>query len=106
MNNYTDASTNNDFNNIITINIEIMLAKNQYEVLNIICNTYKKSIQEYIHKALVQTMQSDIEDGNFSEALLDKLDEEDINDNQKIKNNDDNVSYSSYVKNDLENLQI
>ncbi len=77
MNNSVETtSTRKDPNNMVRINQTLNLTKNQYEVLNIICNTSAKSIPEYIHKALVQTMQSDIEYGNFADVLLDKLDDD------------------------------
>jgi len=41
--------------------------------LKIVCDTYQKSIPEYIQEALVEVMRSDIEEGNFCDALLDKL---------------------------------
>ena len=60
---------------IIAINEKkVSLTKNQYEVLNMIYKSYKKSISEYMQEALVRTMQSDIEDGELCDVLLDKLD--------------------------------
>jgi anti-sigma28 factor (negative regulator of flagellin synthesis) len=78
---------NNDNNksaidNTITINEKINLTKKQHEILNMICNSYGMPISKYMQEALVQTMRSDIEDGDLSDVLLDKLDEDDNNNNK------------------------
>jgi hypothetical protein len=62
--------------NEVKINEEVSLTKKQLEVLNIICNTYKELISQYMKDALIDKMQSDIEDGDFSDVLLSKLHEE------------------------------
>jgi hypothetical protein len=49
------------------------MTKGQYEVLNIICNTYEESFSQYLQEALVEAMRFDIEEGNFSEVLLQKI---------------------------------
>jgi hypothetical protein len=59
----------------VTITEEVNLTNNQYEVLNIICNTYEESVSQYLQDALVEAMRFDIEEGNFSDVLLEKLDE-------------------------------
>jgi hypothetical protein len=59
-----------------------LLKKDQYEVLKIICNTYQTSFSEYMQQALVEAMRFDIEEGNFCDALLEKIDNYD-----KSKNN-------------------
>ena len=41
--------------------------------MNIICDTYQISISEYIQEALIEAMKFDIEEGNFSDALLEKV---------------------------------
>ena len=41
--------------------------------MKIVCDTHHKSIPEYIQEALVEVMRSDIEEGNFCDALLDEL---------------------------------
>jgi hypothetical protein len=61
----------------ITLSEKIRITRKQSEVLKIICDTYQKSILECIQEALVEVMRSDIEEGNFCDALLDKLDDED-----------------------------
>src|SRR2546425_12751814 len=64
--------------NLITINEKVNLSRKQYEVLKIICDTYEQSISEYMEEALVEAMQYDIEEGNFSATLLEKLEEDDM----------------------------
>jgi hypothetical protein len=60
----------------VTINEQIVLTRDQYELLKIISNTSNKSVSEYIQKALIETMKSEIEFGDFCDMLLDKLDSE------------------------------
>jgi hypothetical protein len=70
----------------VTITERVNLTKNQYEVLNIICNTYEESISQYLQDALVEAMRFDIEEGNFSDVLLEKIidkKEENINKEKK-----------------------
>src|SRR5689334_12485027 len=61
---------------LISITENIHLTKKQYQVLNIICNTYEESISQYLEEALVLAMRFDIEEGNFCEALLENIDSE------------------------------
>ena len=61
--------------NLITIREKINLTKNQHEVLRMICNSYEMTISEYMQQALVEAMRFDIEEGNFSDVLLGKIDE-------------------------------
>jgi hypothetical protein len=63
-------------NSHVTINEQIILTRDQYELLKIISNTSNKSVSEYIQKALIETMKSEIEFGDFCDMLLDKLDSE------------------------------
>jgi hypothetical protein len=58
---------------IITINEKVNLTKQQHQVLKIICDTYESSFSEYMQQALVEAMRFDIEDGNFSDTLLEKI---------------------------------
>src|ERR671919_1053116 len=58
---------------LVSITKKIDLTKKQHEVLKIICNTYEISLLEYIQQAVVEAMRFDIEEGNFSDALLEKL---------------------------------
>jgi hypothetical protein len=62
---------------VITINEKVNLTKQQHQVLKIICDTYQISLSEYMQQALVEAMRFDIEEGNFSEALLEKIGGED-----------------------------
>jgi anti-sigma28 factor (negative regulator of flagellin synthesis) len=79
---HKNNNNKNTIDNTITINEKINLTKKQHEILNTICNSYGMSISKYIQEALVQTMRSDIEDGDLSDVLLDKLDEDDNNNNK------------------------
>jgi len=81
----------------ITINEKVNLTKQQHQVLKIICDTYETSFSEYMQQALVEAMRFDIEEGNFSDTLLEKIVGRDIkNDNssshssatQSVTNND------------------
>lgn len=38
-----------------------------------LCDTYQKPIPEYMQEALIEVIRSDIEEGNFCDALLGKL---------------------------------
>jgi activator of HSP90 ATPase len=74
-----NGSNKNALDNTVAINEKINLTKRQYKILNIICNSYEMSISKYMQEALVQTMRSDIEDGDLSDVLLDRLEEDDNN---------------------------
>jgi hypothetical protein len=54
------------------INEKLNLSGSQYEVLKIICDTYKQSISDYMQEALIEPMRFDIEEGNFCDILLQK----------------------------------
>jgi hypothetical protein len=95
---------------IITITETIKLKTRQHEVLKVICDTYRLSISEYIQEALIEAMTSDIEEGNFCETLLEKID----NDDNKSKNNNNSSHPPSpspdsfapeQMKNDLDLLK-
>ena len=58
---------------LVTINEKVNLTKQQNEVLQMICNSYEMTISEYMQQALVESMRFDIEEGNFSDVLLEKL---------------------------------
>jgi len=60
---------------LVTINEKVNLTKEQNEVLQMICNSYRMSISEYMQEALVEAMRFDIEEGNLSDILLEKIDE-------------------------------
>jgi hypothetical protein len=38
-----------------------------------ICNSYEMTVSEYMQQALIEAMRFDIEEGNFSDVLLEKL---------------------------------
>src|SRR6266496_6018642 len=71
---HTHSNKQDDF---ITITEKIKLRKDQYEVLKIICDTYQTSLSEYMQEALIEAMKFDIEEGNFSDVLLEKLNQDD-----------------------------
>src|SRR5438552_17016018 len=77
---------------IITINEKVNLTKQQHQVLKIICDTYETSFSEYMHQALVEAMRFDIEEGNFSDTLLEKIGGEDS------KNDDCSSPHSTVVQ--------
>ena len=58
---------------LVTINDKVNLTKEQNEVLQMICNSYEMTISEYLQQALAEAMRFDIEEGNFSDVLLEKL---------------------------------
>ena len=70
---HTIQNNNKDHKELVTITEKINLTKNQYEVLNIISNTYEESVSQYLQEALVEAMRFDIEEGNFSDVLLQKI---------------------------------
>jgi hypothetical protein len=49
-----------------------------------ICDTYQTSFSQYIGEAIIEAMRFDIEEGNFCDTLLEKIDNED---KSKNKNN-------------------
>ena len=61
-----------------------------------ICNSYDISISEYMKEALIQSMKNDVEDGNFSDVLLEKL-----NGDGK-KTSDNSPSASNIINNDFD----
>jgi hypothetical protein len=87
---------------VVTISETISLTKNQHQALKIVCDIYQQSFSEYIQEALVQTMRSDIDDGNISIVLLERLDDSPGDreskkggtdeDNKKIVQNNDSTS--------------
>ena len=85
----------------VTLNEKVDLTKNQYEVLKIVCDTYQKSIPEYMQEALIEVMRTDIEEGNFCEALLDKLGREDVEEEKRT-----NPSSPAFINDDISNLQF
>lgn len=58
---------------LVTINEKVNLTKEQNEVLHMVCNSYEMTVSEYMQQALIEAMRFDIEEGNFSDVLLEKL---------------------------------
>lgn len=72
------ASMNNkNKDDLVTINEKVNLTQQQHQVLKMICDIYQISFSEYMQQALVEAMRFDIEEGNFSDALLEKIGGED-----------------------------
>jgi hypothetical protein len=72
-------TNNEDPSELVTINEKVNLTKEQNKVLQMICNSYEMTISDYMQQALIEAMRFDIEEGNFSEILLEKL----VGDNRK-----------------------
>ena len=85
----------------IPLSEKIRITRKQYEVLKIVCDTYQKSIPEYIQEALIEVMRTDIEEGNFCEALLDKLGGEDQEEEKGM-----NSSPQTFTKDNIDGLQF
>jgi hypothetical protein len=81
---------------LVTINEKVNLTKKQNEVLQMICNSYEMTISEYMQQALVEAMRFDIEEGNFSDVLLEKLGE------GNKKKDVDSSTHSSLMNDDLD----
>src|SRR6266513_2731623 len=88
----TQNKNKDSIDDVITINEKVNLTKQQHQVLKIICDTYETSFSEYMHQALVEAMRFDIEEGNFSDTLLEKIGGEDS------KNNNNSSSHSSVAQ--------
>jgi len=88
-------------NGCVTLTEKVDLTKKQYEVLKIVCEAYQKSISEYIQEALIEVMRTDIEEGNFCDALLDKLG---VDDQKEDKGMDSNPR--AFIGDDINSLQF
>ena len=69
----SSASASTKDSELVTISERVNLTKEQNEVLQMICNSYEMTVSEYMQQALVEAMRFDIEEGNFSDILLEKL---------------------------------
>jgi hypothetical protein len=98
---YNNNNDENDPNNVVTINEKVNLTKNQHEVLQMICNSYQMSVSEHMEEALVEAMRFDIEEGNSSLVLLEKLDEGE----DKNKKKTHSSAPPSSMKSELDKLQ-
>jgi hypothetical protein len=68
------TNTNNkNKDDLVTINEKVNLTQQQHQVLKMICDTYQMSFSEYMQQALLEAMRFDIEEGNLSDALLEKI---------------------------------
>lgn len=85
----------------VTLTEKVDLTEKQYEVLNIVCTTYGKSLSEYMQEAIVEAMKSDIEEGNFCDALLDKLDGDDQKVDKRMSSNS-----PAFIEDDINQLQF
>jgi hypothetical protein len=81
---------------LVTINETVNLTKEQNEVLKMVCKSYEMTVSEYMQQALIEAMRFDIEEGNFSDVLLEKLDG-----NEKKKTNS---AQTSSLKDELDKL--
>ena len=80
---------------MITINENVTLTKNQHQALKIVCDIYQQSFSEYIQEALVQTMKSNIKDGNLSINLLERLDDDLTGESAKSETNEGRIESDS-----------
>ena len=90
----------------VIINEKVNLTKQQHQVLKMICDTYQMSLSEYMKQTLIEAMRFDIEEGNFSDALLEKIGGED---SKKDNNSSPQTSSASLspdlIKSDLDLLK-
>lgn len=91
--------TNNkeEHEELVSITEKVNLTKNQYEVLNIICNTYEESVSQYLQEALVEAMRFDIEEGNLCDILLGKIVD------KKEEANDKGIKKSTFPSGSINN---
>ena len=90
------SKSKDSIDDVITINEKVNLTKQQHHVLKIICDTYEISLSEYMQQALVEAMRFDIEEGNFCDTLLEKIEY-----NDKSKKNSPSSSSSGSPDPDL-----
>lgn len=96
-------NTREDHEESISITEKINLTK-KHQVLKIICNTYEESISQYLEEALVEAMRFDIEEGNFCEALLEKINSDDKTDNNSPRSSPNSVA-PNLMNSDLDPLK-
>ncbi len=98
---YNNGRTNDPaISNLVTIHERVNLTKEQYDVLKTICHTYEESISDYMQEALIEAMRFDIEEGNFCDILLQKLDN-----NDKARNNSSSPPAPNTMNSDLDLLK-
>jgi hypothetical protein len=113
MNNSTSALTSkeseiphnqsNKPDDFITITETVKLKRRQYEVLKIICDTYRLSLPHYIQEVLIEAMKSDVDEGNFCDVLLKKIRNKDDGKGNRENNNDNNNTKRATVPSELMN---
>jgi hypothetical protein len=91
-----NTNSDNKENDIITLTEKIKLKKDQYEILKMICDTCQTSFSGYMQEAIVEAMRFDIEEGNFCDTLLEKIEY-----NDKSKKNSPSSSSSGSPDPDL-----
>jgi anti-sigma28 factor (negative regulator of flagellin synthesis) len=101
--NSQDKNTDS-IDDLITINEKINLTRQQQQILKIICDIYEISFSEYMQQALVEAMRFDIEEGNFSDALLEKIGDEDNKQNNSSPSSSASLA-PDLMKNDLDLLK-
>jgi hypothetical protein len=97
---HANNKSKDSIDDVVTINEKVNLTKHQHHVLKMICDTYEISLSEYMQQALIEAMRFDIEEGNLSDALLEKIGGEDS------KKNNSSSSTSSPVAPDLTNSDL
>lgn len=88
-------------NDYVMVTEKVKLTKKQYEVLNIVCTIYERSISEYMREALIEAIKTDVEEGNFCDALLDKLDGDDQKEDKGVSSNS-----PAFIEDDINQLQF
>jgi hypothetical protein len=81
--NVSNTNSNKE-NDVITLIEKIKLKKDRYKALKIIFDTYHTFLSEYMQEALIEVMKFDIEEGNFCDTLLEKIDNDDKNKNNSV----------------------
>jgi len=88
----------------ITLTEKMKLKKDQYEVLKIICDTYQTSFSEYMQEALIEAIRFDIEEGNFCDTLLKKINGDDKTKNNSPRSSPDSLA-SDLINSDMDLLK-
>ena len=98
----TIQDNNKDHKQLVTISEKVQLTRSQHEVLSIICNTYEEPVSQYMQEALVEAMRIDIEEGNFSDVLLQKItDKKEEKKGSTIKRTNSSSLTKSSIANDI-----
>jgi hypothetical protein len=100
----SSKSTNSQDKNTDSIDDLITINEKIQQILKIICDIYEISFSEYMQQALVEAMRFDIEEGNFSDALLEKIGGEDNKQNNSSPSSSASLA-PDLMKNDLDLLK-